>query len=116
MKTWLGQVVSQDEYNRLRDEYEERWFARQPTQGQLCAPMIISDGQPALRSMTDGKIYDSKSNMRREYKRAGVEEVGNEKQQRGRTWAEEKAKRAKQRGEIKAALHRAHSRMGFGAV
>jgi hypothetical protein len=115
MPTWLGQVVSQADYDRLRDEYEERWFARQSSQGQLCAPMVITDGQPALRSMTDGKIYDSKSNMRREYKRAGVEEVGTEKQI-GRTWMDEKAKRAKQRSEIKASLHKAHSQMGFGAV
>ena len=80
------------------------------------APFTISDAQPALQSMTNGKIYDSKSQMRKEYKRAGVEEVGTEKQKPGRDWIDERAKRKKQRQEVKAALHKAHSRMGFGAV
>lgn len=110
--TWLDA----DEFDRRYAEYEERAFQRQPTQGQLCAPMIIRDTQPALRSMTNGMVYDSKSEMRKEYRRAGVEEIGTEKQQKGLGWAEKKAKRKKQRQEIKAALHRAHSRMGFGAV
>lgn len=79
--------------------------------------MIISDGQPAIMSMTNGKHYDSKSEMRREYKRAGVEEVGTDTQanRNRKTWAEKKAKRDKQRQEIKGALYKAHSRMGFGA-
>lgn len=81
-----------------------------------CAPFTISDTQPALRSMTDGQLYDSKSEMRREYKRVGVEEVGTEKLKKGRSWAEERAYRAKQREGIKASLHKAHSRMGYGAV
>jgi len=79
-------------------------------------PFTISDCQPALMSMTDGRIYDSKSEMRKEYKRAGVEEVGSEKPRQRRTWTEEREKRQKQRAEIKASLHKAHSRMGFGAV
>jgi hypothetical protein len=28
--------------------------------------------------MLDGRVYDSKSNLRRTYKAAGVEEIGNE--------------------------------------
>lgn len=116
MPTWLGQHVSQAEYDRLRAEYEERAFQRRATQGQLCAPMVIRDTQPALRSMTNGKVYDSKSEMRKEYRRAGVEEIGTEKQKPGRDWVEQKAKRKTQRDAIKASLHKAHSRMGFGAV
>lgn len=101
-----GQMVGDDGLPMLNQA--ER--AREPQ-----APFTISDAQPALRSMTDGRIYDSKSEMRKEYRRAGVEEVGTEKQKPGRDWSAEKAKRAKQRQEIKGALYKAHSRMGFGA-
>lgn len=80
------------------------------------APFMVSDTQPALQSMTNGQVYDSKSEMRKEYKRAGVEEVGNEKPKRGLDWIDQRAKQKKQREGIKAALHKAHSRMGFGAV
>lgn len=110
--TWLDA----DEFDRRYAEYEERVFQRRPTQGQLCAPMILRDTQPALRSMADGKIYDSKSEMRKGYRRAGVEEIGSEKPKKGLDWAEKTTKRKKQRQDIKAALHRAHSRMGYGAV
>lgn len=80
------------------------------------APFTISDIQPPLASQTNGVIYDSKSEMRKEYKRAGVVEVGTEKQKPGRDWIDERNKRKKQREAIKASLHKAHSRMGFGAV
>lgn len=116
MPTWLGQTVSQAEYDRLSAHYAEQRFQRLPAQGQLCAPMVVRDTQPALRSMTDGRIYDSKSEMRKEYKRAGVEEVGTEKKTGGRDWIDERAKRKKQREGIKASLHKAHSQMGHGAV
>ena len=116
MPMFAGVYVEQAEYDRLRAKYEEIAFQRRSSQGELACPMIISDTQPALRSMTDGRIYDSKSELRKEYRRAGVVEVGNEKQKPGRDWSEEKAKRQKQREQIKASLHRAHSRMGFGAV
>ena len=80
-----------------------------------CAPFTISDTQQALKSMTNGKLYDSKSEMRKEYRRAGVAEVGNDKQQNGRSWSEERAYRAKQREKIKGALYRVHSQKGDGA-
>lgn len=115
MRMFAGVQVSDAEYNRLRDHYEEVAFQRRGNQGELACPMIISDTQPALQSMTDGKVYDSKSEMRKEYRRAGVVEVGSEKQKPGGDWSEKKAKRKKQREGIKASLYRAHSRMGHGA-
>lgn len=42
------------------------------------SPYVVSDALPDLRSMADGKIYDSKSAMRREYKRRGLIELGND--------------------------------------
>lgn len=80
-------------------------------------PFTVSDAQPHLRSMTDGKFYDSKSEMRKEYRRAGVEEVGSDLRanRQRRDWIDQTKKREKQRQEIKGALYKAHSRMGFGA-
>jgi hypothetical protein len=51
---------------------------------ELAAPFIISDnleaqaGLNGLVSMADGKRYTSKSELRKGYRRAGVEEVGND--------------------------------------
>ncbi|MDE4274755.1 hypothetical protein PXK58_08910 [Phaeobacter gallaeciensis] len=113
MPTWLGQVVSQAEYDRLKAHYEERAFERRPTQGQLCAPMVISDGQKPIMSMTNGQIYDSKSQLRKEYRRAGVVEVGNDVQtKRAAPSRDERERRVKDR---KASVGRALSRAGFGA-
>lgn len=108
--TWLDP----QEHARRYADWDEAAFQRKASQGELCAPMIISDTQPAMMSMTDGKHYDSKSALRKEYKRAGVEEVGTEKV-KGKSWLDKKEKRKKQREGIKASLYRAHSRMGFGA-
>lgn len=44
----------------------------------LCAPSVISDVQPPTMSMGNGQIYDSKSEMRKHYKRDGFIEVGND--------------------------------------
>lgn len=110
-QTWIPAA----EYDARKADLEERAFQRKGSQGQLAAPMVISDTQRGLMSMTNGKIYDSKSEMRKEYRRAGVEEVGNEKLTRGRSWADEKRYRAKQREEIKGALLKANSQMGLGA-
>jgi hypothetical protein len=41
-------------------------------------PMFIPDHMPAVQSMLDGKMYDSKSELRKTYKAAGVIEVGND--------------------------------------
>jgi ERCC4-type nuclease len=41
--------------------------------------MLNLDTMGAIRSMSDGKIYDSKSALRKQYKQAGVVEVGDDK-------------------------------------
>lgn len=115
MPVWMGQTVSQERYDALRAHYEEQAFQRRPKQGELCAPMVIGDSQPQMMSMTNGQYYDSKSELRKEYKRAGVVEVGNEKQSPNKDWVEVQNKRKKQKQEIRGALRKAHSQMGFGA-
>ena len=72
--TW----VTPEEMAKRDAHREELAFQRQLNQGELAAPMIISDSMPAVRSMLDGKHYDSKSNLRRTYREAGVTEVGND--------------------------------------
>lgn len=76
--TW----VTPEEMARRTAIREERIFRRKASQGQLCAPMIISDGigrgVQGLQSQADGRFYDSKSALRRHYREAGVVEIGND--------------------------------------
>lgn len=44
----------------------------------LAAPNFIKDEMPALQSQLSGKMYDSKSALRKEYKAHGAVEIGNE--------------------------------------
>ena len=62
----------------IRAIREEMAFLRRANQGQLAAPMVIRDGMDPVQSMLDGKMYDSKSKLRRTYREGGVEEVGND--------------------------------------
>lgn len=106
-------ISSPENYERAKAHYEEQAFQRQASQGELCAPMLIGDSQKHLMSMTNGKYYDSKSEMRKEYKRAGVEEVGSDVQwKRAESSYMEKEKAAKER---KASCAKALSQAGFGA-
>ena len=108
-QTWLDA----SEYNRRYADYEERVFMKQPSQGELCAPMLIGDGMKSIQSMTNGEYYDSKSELRKEYKRAGVIEVGNDVQMKKSepTYYEKKKAKEQRRGSVAKAL----SKMGFGA-
>lgn len=74
----------------------------------LAAPMVIIDTMDPVQSMLDGKMYDSKSRLRRTYKEAGMIEVGNETPK-----PMEKPK--PDRKAIKAAVRKAASRVGLGA-
>ena len=107
--TWLEPA----EYARRRAVYEEAVFQAGSNQGQLACPMLIRDGMDAVKSMTNGRIYDSKSSLRREYARAGVIEVGNDvpTRQPEKTRHEKDAAARKRRG----AAARALSQMGYGA-
>lgn len=50
----------------------------QLARSQFPCPMIITDTQDDIKSMADGKIYSSKSQMRKAYKQAGLIEVGDQ--------------------------------------
>lgn len=51
---------------------------RQPARSNLPMPMLARDQMDPVQSQLDGKLYDSKSALRRTYKQAGVVEVGND--------------------------------------
>ena len=72
--------------------------------GGFPRPMFISDTMDAVQSQTNGLWYDSKATLRREYKRAGVVEVGNET-------PKPRAKPKPDRKKIEAAVGRAWARV-----
>lgn len=65
-----GRCIPADEY------WAEK--AAEPKRSSLGAPHVVSDHMPAVQSMVDGKMYDSKSRLRAGYRAAGVVEVGND--------------------------------------
>lgn len=70
--------VRADEWQQRQWAREDRAFERRANQGQLCAPAVIADGMQPVKSMLDGKLYDSKATMRAHYRREGAIELGNE--------------------------------------
>ena len=44
----------------------------------VACPMLIRDQMDPIKSMVDGKLYDSKSHLRRHYKSERVIELGND--------------------------------------
>lgn len=77
---------------------------------ELSGPYIASDTMQPVKSMLDGKLYDSKSKLRSTYRAAGVTEVGNDPAIK-RPFKKPKPDRKA----IKASVERAFSRAGFGA-
>jgi hypothetical protein len=74
-KAW----VPAQEWQQRQWAREDAAFARKSNQGELCAPMIVRDTMPRdLRSQVTGRMHDSKSTLRQEYRQHGVVEVGND--------------------------------------
>lgn len=65
-------------------EWPDNHYGTAPERSDLSAPVVIGDSQEPLKSMADGKVYESKSAMRRSYRAennpVGVDfiEVGND--------------------------------------
>lgn len=70
--------VPADEWQRRQWDREDRAFARKANQGDLATPMVIGDSHKPVQSMVTGRMHDSKSTLRREYREHGVVEVGND--------------------------------------
>jgi hypothetical protein len=77
----------------------------------LPGPMLIRDDMEPVQSMLDGKLYTSKSRLRRTYREAGVTEVGNDVKFDPPPPPRSRVKRK----EIEAAVGKAFSRVGLGA-
>jgi hypothetical protein len=111
--------VSSEEWQRRQWDREDRIFAKKASQGQVCAPQIVSDGLAfhGVRSMKDGKLYDSKSALRRHYRESGVVEVGNDSSisREKVTGPQKRFEDPKHDQKIDAALGRAWSRAGLPA-
>ena len=86
----------------------ECWRIAEKARSTLPGPMIQTDTMSPVKSMTNGQIYDSKSALRSEYKRAGVTEIGNEKL-KPYTIPRPKKK------DVQATVEKALSRAGLGA-
>lgn len=83
---------------------------RNHAQSDLSGPFIASDTMQGVRSMLDGKMYDSKSRLRATYKAAGVVEVGNDP-----SLFRKPKKPPPDRQKIRASIHKAFSKAGLGA-
>jgi len=74
----------------------------------LACPALISDAMAPVRSMLDGRLYDSKASLRATYRAAGVTEVGNDPAIHRRS-----ARRQPDRRAIRESVGRAFARAGM---
>lgn len=65
---WIDVGEGRSVYRRIDREERKR--------SELSAPMVISDHLHEIVGQHDGKVYTSKSALRRSYRAHGVEEVG----------------------------------------
>lgn len=104
-----------------RENYKQiKWALPEPPEpkcemtvarSHLPAPMLIRDEMDPVQSQLDGKMYDSKSSLRRTYKAAGVNEVGNDLP----ATPPPAPRKSVKRNEVEASVGKALSRAGFGA-
>jgi len=87
----------------------EEYCRPTPNRSTLPAPHLLRDEMPAVQSMLDGKLYDSKSRLRQTYRAAGVTEVGND------VPMTPPAPKRPRREDVKAAVGKAFSKAGLGA-
>lgn len=92
----------------MHDKYNWPGNHRRPDES-LAAPQIVSDTMGAVQSQASGKIYDSKSELRKEYKQLGMVEVGNDPAR-----LRQKPKHKPDRKDIKDSLQKATARFKRG--
>lgn len=66
------------EFHDLAIAWPDNCIGHFTSQGEGSGVQIISDTMAPIRSMVDGKMYDSKSRYRSDLKAHGMIEVGNE--------------------------------------
>jgi hypothetical protein len=87
----------------------EEYCRPTPNRSTLPMPHVMTDTMPPVQSMASGRMYDSKSAIRAEYKRLGMVELGND------VPMTPPAPKRPRREDIKAAVGRAFSKAGLGA-
>lgn len=80
-----------------------------PKRSDLPCPRLASDIMEPVQSQVDGRMYDSKSAIRKHYRATGHEEVGNDPA-RLRPFKKPKVSRA----EVKQSVEKAHARFNRG--
>lgn len=70
MKAWFDLGNGRQVYRSVR--------TAAPARSDLPSPHFICDTMDETKSMLDGKLYSSKSELRKTYKTAGMIELGNE--------------------------------------
>ena len=77
-----------------------------PARSDIAAPYLALDTMAPIKSMLDGKMYDSKAALRRTYKAAGVREIGNEVDAAVKDAAAPKSPKPPARPDLIAAYHK----------
>lgn len=94
------------------DKWPHNCMPERRPRSELSAPRLNLDTMSPVKSMLDGKIYDSKAALRRTYKDAGVVEVGDDSS----VTNPKPFKTPKpDKKEIKNSIDRAFSQAGLGA-
>lgn len=92
--------------------YAEKYAERERARSGLSCPSVMTDTMAPVQSMLDGKLYDSKANLRATYKAAGVTEVGNDSSVMA---PKPRAMPTPDRTKIRASVEQAFSKAGLGA-
>lgn len=92
--------------------YADKYAGREHSRSTLPCPNIATDTMEPVQSMLDGKMYDSKANLRATYKAAGVTEVGNDSSV---TNPKPYTPPAPDKKAVRASIEHAFSRAGLGA-
>ena len=71
-----GPLVYDADLDALVPKYGRNWFDRHEKRSDLPSPAVQPGGMPEIRSMADGKRYETKRNYYRSVNRAGCEIVG----------------------------------------
>lgn len=112
--------ISADEWQARQWAREDRIFAKAACQGQPCAPMVLTDACGSsiegLQSQADGKYYDSKSQLRKHYRDAGVIEVGNDVPKTRFIHGDKPPRDPMTDRRQEAAIHKAFNRLGIPPV
>jgi hypothetical protein len=74
-----GPLVYDADLDCLVPKYGRNYFDRHEKRSDLPSPAVHAGGMPAIKSMVDGRIYETKRNYYKSVARAGCEIVGFDK-------------------------------------